>query len=71
MRRYWLFAYLRYYPNGGLNDFKGSFDSMAECQACFIDKYDDVYKFHIFDSREMEVVAGDDKPSDIYLRNKN
>lgn len=32
VKRYVLFAYHEYYPNGGWNDFKGSFDTTYEAQ---------------------------------------
>jgi hypothetical protein len=30
MKRYLLFAYDRYYPSGGMNDFVGDFDTLDE-----------------------------------------
>lgn len=33
MKRYLLFAYDDYYPSGGWNDFKGSFDSVEEAKS--------------------------------------
>ncbi len=39
MKRYIVFAYDRYYPAGGLNDVKGTFDTYAEA-AQFVDGLD-------------------------------
>ena len=30
MKRYMVFACLSYYPSGGMNDFKGDFDSLED-----------------------------------------
>jgi hypothetical protein len=30
MKRYMVFAYDQYYPSGGMNDFKGDFDSLED-----------------------------------------
>lgn len=30
MKRYWLFSGDRYYPSGGMDDFKGCFDTVEE-----------------------------------------
>lgn len=35
MKRYWLFAGKDYYPNGGIEDFKGDFDSVEDAKAAF------------------------------------
>lgn len=32
MRRYWAFCYRDFYPEGGFNDFQGSFDTPEEAQ---------------------------------------
>lgn len=32
MKRYLVFAYECYYPNGGWNDFKGSYDTLEEAK---------------------------------------
>jgi hypothetical protein len=33
VKRYLLFEFWSYYPEGGWNDFKGSFDTVAEAEA--------------------------------------
>ena len=35
MKRYWLFYGEQYYPIGGMEDFHGQFDTIAEAQAVF------------------------------------
>lgn len=32
MKRFWLFSGYDYYPDGGMNDFEGSFDSFEEAE---------------------------------------
>ncbi len=32
MKRYWLFAAGRYYPEGGMYDFRGAYDSVEEAR---------------------------------------
>lgn len=35
MKRYLLFAYYQYYPDGGFKDFQGSFDTIHEAMDAF------------------------------------
>ena len=39
MKRFWTFAYDRYYPGGGMEDFTGQFDTEADARA-HLDKDD-------------------------------
>jgi hypothetical protein len=61
MKRYWLFACAHYYPNGGLSDLIGTFDTWEECLLCIENEYGegnewcqdkDYYDFSIFDSEK-------------------
>lgn len=40
LKRFLVFAYDSYYPNGGWNDFKGSFDTLNEAQSFDVSQYD-------------------------------
>jgi hypothetical protein len=56
MKRYWLFGGNSYYPNGGMGDFRGSFDSREEAievGAAIREGSDSWY--HVFDSQENEI----------------
>jgi peptide subunit release factor RF-3 len=59
MKRYWLFVYPMYYPMGGMEDFKGSFDtindSIQELNNMNLQK--DTHEFHILDSVECKIVS--------------
>ena len=61
MKRYWLFASAHYYPNGGLGDLEGTFDTWKDCLIFINNEYGednewcrdkDDYKFEIFDSEK-------------------
>lgn len=61
MKRYWLFASAHYYPNGGLGDLEGTFDTWEESLLCIEKEYGegnewcrdkDDYEFEIFDSEK-------------------
>ena len=64
MKRYWLFGCRQYYPNGGLDDLRGTFDKYEDClyyidtQFNEIDR-DDIW-FSIFDSKEQCVYTIED-----------
>lgn len=32
MKRYFVFAYMMYYPSGGMDDFMGAYDDLAEAK---------------------------------------
>jgi hypothetical protein len=45
MKRYLLFAFDKYYPKGGWEDFIGSFDTIEECkQLSMIERFYDEYQ---------------------------
>jgi hypothetical protein len=79
MKRYWLFACAHYYPNGGLGDLEGTFDTWEECLLCIENEYGegnewcrdkDDYEFEIFDSEKHERYKIEDEKknySEIYL----
>ena len=58
MKRYWLFMCNEYYPNGGMNDYKGDYDSIEECKERMIEvnkkwEYD---HYHILDTENKMIV---------------
>ena len=56
MKRYWLFGGNSYYPNGGMGDFRGSFDSREEAiEAGKAIKVSHSNWYHVFDSQENEI----------------
>ncbi len=46
MKRFWLFAWFVYYPEGGMNDFLCSYDTVEEAKA-------DVSRYDMFDHAEI------------------
>lgn len=60
IKRYWLFGGEYYYPNGGMADFKGDFDSAIQAEKYAAKKEYDW--FHIFDSLTKDAVAGSNNP---------
>jgi hypothetical protein len=67
MKRYWLFGGNSYYPNGGMGDFRGSYDSREKAiEAGKAIKVSHSNWYHVFDSQENEIakereaVRGDD-----------
>lgn len=54
-KRYWLFMNEHYEAGGGIYDFAGSYESLAETEAAFIN--DGNHSAHIFDSQIKKVVA--------------
>lgn len=56
MSRYYLFAYLEFYPNGGCNDFIGAADTVAELQTK-LDRVEEGFSHaHIFDGKSLKIV---------------
>jgi len=56
MKRYLLFGAGWYYPNGGWDDFRGSFDCLLEAEEAAT-PYKEKYKwFHIVDTKNWEIV---------------
>lgn len=49
MKRYALFTYWQYYPGGGWNDFKDSFDTVKEAAAVGRADVDENGPLHFFD----------------------
>ena len=57
MKRYWLFFGSDYYPNGGMSDFRDSFDTQEEAVHCVLQKFDTGFEwFHVYDSQEGVIV---------------
>ncbi len=57
MKRYWLFGGDSYYPNGGMGDFRGSFDSREEAikAGAAIREGSDSW-YHVFDSQDNTII---------------
>lgn len=58
MKRFLLFAFDTYYPNGGWDDFKGSFDTVEEAttQGAKNDEDNVLGNYHVIDSTTGEMV---------------
>jgi hypothetical protein len=59
MKRYWLFQFDQYYPQGGMNDFVESFDSLEEALVHY-KKLKNHFKgdyYHIFDSQNQTIIS--------------
>lgn len=57
MKRYWLFVYSTYYPNGGLLDLVKTFDTEDEAIAYSKGINDDpLENYHIFDAQEENII---------------
>lgn len=59
MKKYLLFSGKSYYANGGILDFKGSFDSLEDAVAKGRYQLDNTYEdwFHVYDSESNIVKA--------------
>lgn len=59
MKRYWLFIFQTFYPNGGMADLYKTFDSIPDCIKCKNKNFDkdqiENRKLHIYDSCENKV----------------
>ena len=61
MKRYFLFEQIRYYPDGGMLDFVGDFDTLEEVEKVRTKGCDndwDELGYHILDTHERKIVAG-------------
>lgn len=57
MKRFLLFAYSDYYPQGGMNDFEESFDTLEDAKAYYIsDKVSCSEVCHVYDLELNEIV---------------
>lgn len=58
MRQYLLFAGRSYYPNGGINDYQGSFDDIDEAYMYFLKNEDQESWdwYHIIDKETLKTV---------------
>jgi hypothetical protein len=54
-KRFWLFMHEDHEASGGIMDFAGSFDSLADAQTAFI--HDGYHSAHIFDHDTKKIVA--------------
>jgi len=62
MKRYILFAFAGYYPQGGMLDFRGDFDNITEAELAFDrvldnDEYGDISYAHIFDNQTQLIIS--------------
>lgn len=68
MKRYFVFAYHQYYPNGGLDDLKASGETLEDVQetykSCKERHYDYCYIYHLNDDGNFEIV--DSEETDLY-----
>ena len=62
MKRYWIFGYSTYYPQGGMSDFMYDFDTLVECNN-FLQQYESfesdgyyITNYQIFNSETRIVV---------------
>lgn len=66
LKRYLLFVGDKYYPSGGMKDFKGDFDSLNEAQRIFRSKKEEYcYRsgyswYHILDQETRKICSGSD-----------
>lgn len=51
-----LFVFPSFYPQGGMRDFKGDFDTLEEAQAKGMELTDPWGQLHIYDSVEGKIV---------------
>jgi len=61
MKRYLVFAHYRHYPDGGWNDFHGSFTGLSDAKiraSILIDEYDYA---HVVDTETMNIVLNTEK----------
>jgi hypothetical protein len=54
MKRFWLFAWSDYEAFGGMNDCKGSFDTLSQAQDFY--KHLDLDRCHVYDSVKNTIV---------------
>lgn len=50
MKRFMLFIFQNYYPDGGMNDFKGSFDTLEAARFMETELNDAWSQSHIYDT---------------------
>jgi len=57
-KRYWLFAGDCYYPQGGMDDFKGDFDTISEAKNFYVSGYEkNLHDWgHILDTETSEII---------------
>lgn len=59
MKRYAVFAYTQYYPSGGINDFKKSFDNRDDAQAFAAELADGPYANETVELIDMQEYGND------------
>ena len=58
MKRYWLFAGIFYYPEGGMEDLVKVSDDEDELKKEVNDNWSDKYNwYHIYDSKEQKITS--------------
>lgn len=67
MKRFMLFTYDTYYPAGGMNDFRGSFDDLEEALRHCAGLSQTF--FHIFDLKKNSIAATNDASVTIKMEN--
>lgn len=58
MKRYWLFMFSNYYPQGGMNDFSESFDTVEDCHKKYNDECEkwEYDHYQIFDMGNKQMI---------------
>jgi hypothetical protein len=75
MKRYWLFEQQQYYPNGGMLDFKGDFDTLEDAENAKTPEtssiWDEQLGFHIIDIHERMIISGWDQFSKVVIKKQS
>lgn len=68
-KRYWLFAGYECYPNGGMRDFIGSYDTVEDAEYALSNysheldyMHDEFDWFEVLDSKKMKIVHAQGSP---------
>ena len=56
MKRYWLFIFNKYYPLGGMRDFRKDFDTIEKAEKFFLKNWEDDDEGNLFDTKTNLVV---------------
>lgn len=68
MKRYFVFAYYQYYPLGGIEDIRGSSETLEEAleiyKSCKANNYDHCYLYYFTDAGDFEIVESEE--TDLY-----
>jgi hypothetical protein len=64
MKRFLVFAYEIYYPQGGMEDFKGDCDTLLEAHELLKQRESHEERFHIYDTVTRKIVFSHDIADD-------